>query len=102
MPFFRPLSTQTHVFIQLIIGDNKVEFDVIFGRSEDENKALMENLQCLINNLDGIVPYGFPNITKMQIRALSVPSCSFYGKVKHKKRRFTWLFRIRSKRHYLE
>ena len=69
-------------YIQLILGDNKVEFDVIFGRSQDENKVLIENLQFLINNLDELVPYGFPNISKMQIHALSVPSCSFYGQFK--------------------
>lgn len=74
------ISTQMHNdFIQLILGDNKAEFDVIFGRSEDKNEVLMKNLQCLIDNLNAIVPYGFPNISKMQIRALSVPSCSFYG-----------------------
>ena len=74
------ISTQMHNdFIQLILGDNKAEFDVIFGRSEDKKKVLMENLQCLINSFDEIVPYGFSNVSKMQIRALSVPSCSFYG-----------------------
>lgn len=78
--FIGSFFTQMHNdFIQVILGDNKAEFDVIFGRSKDEKKVLMENLQCLTNSLDEIVPYGFSNVSKMQIRALSVPSCSFYG-----------------------
>jgi len=63
---------------QLILGDKKNEFDVIFGRSKNTNEVLIENLQYLIDNLDKIIPYGFSNISQMQIRALSVQSCSFY------------------------
>ena len=70
---------------QIIIGDNKsnkkddVSIDVVFGKMEMTDDQLIENLQQLINRLDSIIPYGFKNVSKLQLRSLDTKPYHIYG-----------------------
>lgn len=69
---------------QVIIGDNKsnkkddVSIDVVFGKMEMTDDQLIENLQQLINRLDSVIPYGFKNVSKLQLRSLNTKPYHIY------------------------
>ena len=93
---------------QVIIGNNKphkkcnVTVDVIFGNLYLPDDKLIENLQHLINKLHHVIPYGFKNVQKLQIRSLLTKPYHIYGLIRRRYNGYNIYFRllVRRGRHF--